>query len=167
MYSQCSRSAANAASLQVDYGSQVDCGATNVIRTPPYLKAVSSISFRMLDSIHEECILRFFDNHQDSNLIRLSISPWTLDDSIDYTLTRYPDRCRSVIQRLNGEHARLDYLWPHLCLQVLDEMAKDEDATDPIIILAKLARVRCRSFLTSRRRIAKSRCGLVCQFLRP
>ncbi len=64
--------------------------------TPPYLKAVSSISFQMLDSIHEECTIRFFDNCNDSKVILLSISPWTLDDSIDYTLARYPDRSLSI-----------------------------------------------------------------------
>ena len=114
---------------------------------PAFRRAISSIKHRMLDSIDEECTIRFFGSRDDCDPIRLTLSPWSLDDSIEYLLARFPDCCPSVIGRLTDRQMTYEHLTPFLWTQVLDEMAKDREATEPISILAKLTRVRWQEFL--------------------
>src|SRR5262245_50680648 len=59
-------------------------------------------------------------------LAALRLARWDQDDLIEYLLTRHPDRCASVMKRIqSGDHEQLAGI-PELRTVILDQLASDE-----------------------------------------
>jgi uncharacterized protein YjbI with pentapeptide repeats len=75
--------------------------------------------------------------HSGTNVLaEYHLAGWTMDDVIEYLVGQWPDRCASVVARLNaptvrGENAALEGR-PSVWRVALDRMAKDDLITSPV-----------------------------------
>jgi uncharacterized protein YjbI with pentapeptide repeats len=67
----------------------------------------------------------------DPHRLNYQLAPWTQDEVIEYLLAAHPDRCASVMARLNDsrDNKFIDGI-PELWTIVLDRMARDELVSD-------------------------------------
>jgi uncharacterized protein YjbI with pentapeptide repeats len=73
-----------------------------------------------------------------NRIVSLELSPWGMDDCIEYLSKRHRERCRSVVARLqNDQTLQLLEGSPQLLSMALDEMASDESIATVVEALRK------------------------------